>query len=331
MEDSIVKILLIEDDNSHASLLIRWLESDSSYQVKHVSYGLPGVELALAREWDLVISDIDLPDMDGLEISKQIKATNPLMPVLLITAHEGIDYVLQAIQNKVDDFLIKPFERDLLLEKVAKLLAISKIEKAQKQIRVLAIGAHPDDVEIGCGGSLLRHKANGDRICILITSNGEEGGIATQRLSEITKVATRLEAKLIVGNLPDTQIGEGKETISLIKRVIDDFNPTVIYTHSPNEGHQDHRNVHKATLVAGRSVPTIYCYQSPSTTIDFKPSVFIDISEHISEKVNLISMYESQMNRAYLHEDMIRSTARYWGRFCNYKQIEALEVIRTTN
>ncbi len=330
MEDLNVKILLIEDDISHASLLIRWLESNLAYQVKHVSCGLAGIEFALSREWDLVISDIDLPDMSGLEISKQIKLTNPLVPVLLITAHEGIDYALQAIQNKVDDFLLKPFEREMLLEKVSKLISGSKIEKAKKEVRVLAIGAHPDDVEIGCGGSLLRHKANGDRICILITSNGEHGGVASQRLDEITKVATQLEAKLIVGNLPDTQISEGRETISLIKRVIDDFNPTVIYTHSPNDGHQDHRSVHRATLVAARNIPTVYCYQSPSATIDFRPSLFIDISDHISEKVKLISIYESQMNRAYLHEDMIRSTAKYWGRFCNFKQIEALEVIRAT-
>ncbi len=331
MEDLSINILLIEDDISHASLLIRWLEANPEYRVKHVSSGLAGIDLALRSEWDLIVSDIDLPDINGLELCRQTKLSQPMMPVLLITAHEGIDYALKAIEYKVDDFLLKPFEKTTLTEKVKKVLANSSLEKSQKQIRVLAIGAHPDDVEIGCGGSLLRHQANGDRICILTMTNGEQGGKPSTRLEEITNVATRLKSKLIVGNLPDTKISEGTETISFIKRAIDDFNPNVIYTHSGNDGHQDHRNVHRATIVAARRVPTVYCYQSPSATIDFRPGLFIDISEFIGEKVKLISLYKSQMNREYLHEDVIRSTAKYWGRFCNFKEIEPLEVIRATS
>jgi LmbE family N-acetylglucosaminyl deacetylase/CheY-like chemotaxis protein len=330
MADLSTNILLIEDDISHASLLIRWLEANPEYRVKHVSSGLAGIDLALSSEWDLIVSDIDLPDINGLELCRQTKMSQPMMPVLLITAHEGIDYALKAIQYKVDDFLLKPFEKITLADKVKNLLETSRYEKSIKQVRVLAIGAHPDDVEIGCGGILLRHQANGDRICILTMSNGEQGGVPSNRLDEITNVALRLKSKLIVGNLPDTKITEGQESISFIKRAIDDFKPNVIYTHSTNDAHQDHRNVNRATMVAARGIPTIYCYQSPSATIDFRPGLFVDISEFITEKVNLISLYKSQLNREYLHEEVIRSTAKYWGRFCNFKEIEPLEVIRTS-
>ncbi len=328
MDDLSINILLIEDDISHATLMIRWLESCSEYRVKHVSNGLAGIDLALSSEWDLIVSDIDLPDLSGLELCRQTKIEQPMMPVLLTTAHEGIDYPLKAIEYKVDDFLLKPFGKASLLEKVKKLLVKSRAEKAKKQVRVLAIGAHPDDIEIGCGGSLLRHKANGDRICILTMSNGEQIGKSANQTDEVTNVAKKLRSRLIIGNFQNLAITKNPETVNLIKKAIDSFNPTVIYTHSANEAHQDHRNVHLATLAAAKSVPALYCYQSPTATVDFHPGLFIDISEFIGEKVKLVSLYKSKVNRDYLQEDVIRSTARYWGRFCNLKEIEPLEVIR---
>ncbi len=324
-----IKILLIEDDIQHATLILRWLGSKPEYFMTHAADGRDGANAALHGDWDLIISDIDLPYMNGLDLSLQSKMCNPLIPFILITAHEEINYPLQAIQNKVDDFLIKPFEKNILLEKVENILACSSKERRFNQKRVLAIGAHPDDVEIGCGGSLLRHVGRNDKICLLITSNGEQGGEAEKRVQEIYNVGKILNAQIVIGDLPDTKISEGPETISLIKNVIDDFNPNVIYTHSINEAHQDHRNVHRASMVASRGVPTVYCYQSPSTTIQFQPSLFVDISNHISGKIHMISMYETQAQRAYLQENIIRSTARYWGRFSNFKDIEPLEVMRT--
>ncbi len=331
MNNSDIKILLIEDDVQHASLIMRWLTVKSEYKITQVSDGKAGVKAALQEYWDLIISDIDLPYLSGLELSLQSKTLHPLVPIILITAHEKIDYPLQALQNKVDDFLFKPFEKNTLLEKVENILVKSCEEREHKQKRVLAVGAHPDDVEIGCGGSLLRHVERGDKVCLLITSNGEQGGVPNQRVGEIHNVGKLLNAPVVIGNLPDTKISEGPETITLIKNVVNDFSPNIIYTHSVNEAHQDHRNVHYATMVASRGVPTVYCYQSPSSTIQFQPSLFVDITNYIHAKIHLISMYESQMQRAYLQEEVIRSTAKYWGRFSNFKDIEPLEVMRASD
>jgi CheY-like chemotaxis protein len=331
MDKPSTNILLIEDDTSHAILMIRWLESCPEHRVRHVSNGFAGIDLALSSEWDLIISDIDLPDINGLELCRQIKIDQPLTPVLLTTAHEGIDYPLKAIEYRVDDFLLKPFGKNSLLEKTKRLLDISKLEKTRKQIRVLAIGAHPDDIEIGCGGSLLRHKANGDKICILTINNNETADKPNTKLNAITNVAKQLKSKLIIGNLNNNKVIENYDTINLIKRAVESFKPTVIYTHSANDSHQDHHNVHLATIVAAQQVPSIYCYQTSTVTSDFHPGLFIDISAYINEKIKLVSFYQSLPICDYLQETAIRSTAQFWGRRCNSKEIEPLEVVRAIN
>jgi CheY-like chemotaxis protein len=331
MDDLSTNILLIEDDISHASLLSRWLESVSEYRVKHVSSGLAGVDLALSSEWDLVISDIDLPDINGLELCRQAKEEQPLMPVLIITAHEGIDYPLKAIKYRVDDFLLKPFNKITLLEIVKNILKKSRTEKSQKQVRVLAVGAHPNDIEIGCGGSLLRHKANGDKLCILTMSTGEKCVEIDSGLEGITKVAQKLNSKLIIGNYQDTGTFQNIEAINLIKKAIDSFKPTVIYTHSANDSHKDHHNIHLATIVAAQNVPSIYCYQSSTVTSDFRPGLFIDISSYINDKITLLSFYNQLSDHNNSQEISIRSTAKYWGKFCNITEIEPLEVVRAIN
>ena len=114
--------------------------------------------------------------------------------------------------------------------------------------------------------------------------------------------------------------------------MIDEINPSTVYTHTSKDVHQDHRNVHSATLVAARGVPRIYCYQAPSTTVEFKPTKFIAIDDHIDGKLEAIAAFDSQATtRAYLEPDLLRSTARYWSRFSGSTYVEPLEVVRESD
>ena len=105
--------------------------------------------------------------------------------------------------------------------------------------------------------------------------------------------------------------------------------PTVIYTHSLHDVHSDHRNAHRAVMAAVREVGRVYCFQSPSATVDFRPSRFVAIDADIDRKLAAIGAFASQSRiRGYLDEDLIRSTARYWSRFGDSGYAEAFEVIR---
>lgn len=328
-DDQVIRVLLIEDDAEQAQLLQRWIERAGRYLVVHAASGPEGEVLIRRAEWDIVISDIELPGVSGLALLRLSKEVMPHTPTLLVTAHESVNYALDALRGRADDLLIKPLNRDPFLAKVAELVAAAAAAEKTRSKVVLAIGAHPDDVEIGCGGILLRHRKNGDRVSVLTLSGGELGGVAPERIDEARRAAETLGARLFLRDLRDAAISEGPETIEAIGAVIREIEPTIVYTHTLHDGHQDHRSVHRATIVAARTVPSLYCYQAPSTGIEFQPTRFVEIGEFLDLKVEAIGAYRSQVvKRPYLRESLLRATAEYWGRFAGYGFVEPLEVIR---
>jgi LmbE family N-acetylglucosaminyl deacetylase len=306
-----------------------WLDSSGLYDTVGAETGTEGERQIRTAQWDIVISDIELPGSSGLELVRLSKELQPYTPTLLITAHESMEYALEAIHGRADAFLLKPLVREAFMLKVAELVERSASERKRRNSVVLAIGAHPDDVEIGCAGILLRHADAGDSVSVLTLCGGENGGTVSERVAEAHRAAEILGARLFIETLRDGAISEGRETISLIEAVIEEVRPSIIYTQSLNDGHQDHRNVHRATIVAARGVPSLYCYQSPSSGIDFRPSKFVEIGDFIDRKVAVIGAYGSQVpKRQYLRESLLRATAEYWGRFTEYGFVEPLEVIR---
>jgi LmbE family N-acetylglucosaminyl deacetylase/CheY-like chemotaxis protein len=323
------RVLLVEDDEVFAALVTEILRPFAD--IEWASSAEQSLQ-ALAREdWDLVIADVHLPGMSGLELAREVKRVRPLAAILILTASVSLDTAVAALRADADDFLTKPVDAPTLLAKVAELVAAASKRKSERRQVVLAIGAHPDDVEIGCGGILLRHAALGDTVNVLTLTGGEVGGNLDERLEESRRAAQLMSARLFHADLPDTSlsVSDGGATIGAIERVIEQTEPTVVYTHSRHDVHQDHRNVHDATLVAARRVPRIYCYQAPSATIDFHPMRFVAIDEWLEGKLEVIGRYSSQVKvRRYLQGDLLRATARYWSRFGASDYTEPLEVVR---
>ncbi len=322
------KILLIDDDQDILFLLSKIIERHTGFFLSTAKDGKEAKSKLKNNNWDLVITDVNLPDCTGLEIVSYARQHNDLAKTLVITGDSDASIVIEALNLKVDSYLLKPFDSSQFLKRVNDLVNMSKQIIIPR--KVLAIGAHPDDVEIGCGGTLLNHKNHGDEVSVLTLSNGEQGGNPSVRAYEARHASHKLGASLTLCDLIDTHITAGNETISVIEKVIAQIKPDLIYTHSKNDAHQDHRNVHKATMVAARTVSSIECYQSPSATIDFKPSRFVDISKQMERKMDLIQCYETQTNKCdYLKSSFIKANAEYWGRFANYSMVEPFEVIRS--
>lgn len=324
------EILLIEDSPEFSLIVQRWLEEGDLAHVTHTADGLEGMALASRANWDLVIADIELPGMNGLELVRLAKQSSRWMSVLIMTAVQSVEYAQGAVQNHADGLLFKPFPKESFLAQVRELATQTRIRrKRERPHSVLAIGAHPDDVEIGCGGALARHRAYGDTVTIVTLSHGASGGDAEVRAREAGAAAQVLGAQLNLGDLVDTHISEGGASINTILDVIARVQPTHVYTHSQFDTHQDHRNTHHASMVAVRAIPNVYCYQAPSATVDFRPNLFIDISSHIEAKLAAIAAYSSQTSvRPYLAQDLIIATARYWGRFAGFVLAEPMEIVR---
>jgi LmbE family N-acetylglucosaminyl deacetylase len=166
-------------------------------------------------------------------------------------------------------------------------------------------------------------------VAILTMSRGSRGGDQLMRARESEEAAGVIGARLFLDDLDDTRIPEGDPTISGIDRVIAEVEPTIVYTHSVHDVHQDHRNVHRAAMVACRRVGRVYCFQSPSATVDFRPTHFVPIDEQVERKLKAIDAFSSQTGvRDYLEPDLISATARYWSRYCAGRYAEAFEGIR---
>jgi LmbE family N-acetylglucosaminyl deacetylase len=140
-----------------------------------------------------------------------------------------------------------------------------------------------------------------------------------------------MSTELLMGDLPDTRMGEAPEMVSLIEGVIAAVDPTTVYVHSPADNHQDHRAVHEATVIAARRVRELFCYQSPSSRNGFAPTRFVPVDETIDGKVQVLSHYRTQSTRHYLEPDLVVASARYWARqLVHARYAEPFEVVRAS-
>jgi LmbE family N-acetylglucosaminyl deacetylase/CheY-like chemotaxis protein len=323
------RILVVDDDAVSGRFIARMLAERGGFEVEHLADPGEALHQASSQPWDLVLTDVEMPGMTGLELLQTLRKVAPGLPVVVITGHASVDYAVTALRDHADEFLQKSMPPEELIEAVSQALAKGRAARLAARQAVLAIGAHPDDVEIGAAGALLVHRAMGHEVSILTLSRGARGGTEATRAGESEMAALAMGATLFLEDLKDTDISEGDPTISAISRVVQTVRPTVIYTHSQHDVHQDHRNVYRAAMVAARKVQRVYCFQSPSATVDFRPTRFVTIDDQIDRKLLAIQTFASQAEiRGYLDPDLIQSTARYWSRFGDGRYAEAFEVIR---
>ncbi len=182
---------------------------------------------------------------------------------------------------------------------------------------VLAIGAHPDDVELGCGATLLAHAAAGDTVTMLVMTGGENGpGDPEQvggRALEQEAAARSLGARLVWGGLHDCLLTADAATVALVERVLEETGADVVYVHAPDDSHQDHRAVASATQGAARRLSRVLHYQSPST-LSFTPTVYVDVTAHLTGKLHALGAHASQVElSAMVEPDAVVASARHWG------------------
>ena len=162
-------------------------------------------------------------------------------------------------------------------------------------MNILAIGAHPDDIEYGCGGTLAKYAKLGHPIYLLVMTKGEVGGSARVRSREQIRSAKVLSAKKVFwGGYRDTQISLGKALINRIETTVKKVKPTFIFVNYLDDTHQDHRAVAQATNTATRYTKNVLYYEVPSTQ-NFNPTVFIDIEGVLEKKLAALSAHASQV------------------------------------
>jgi two-component system, OmpR family, copper resistance phosphate regulon response regulator CusR len=135
------EILLIEDEIKVANFIKQGLE-EYQYRVTVADDGMSGYESAKGKFFDLIILDINLPDISGYEVCRKIREVNTIIPILMLTALGSTDNKLSGFDSGTDDYLIKPFE---FLELLARVRAL--IKRSQTKDHTINI-LHVADLEL---------------------------------------------------------------------------------------------------------------------------------------------------------------------------------------
>lgn len=178
--------------------------------------------------------------------------------------------------------------------------------------KILVIAVHPDDETLGCGGTLLKHKENSDKIHWLIcTTLDAKNSYYEKRESEVHQVAEAYKFDS-VNNLrfKTMQVDEYtiSELIEKISKIITKVQPNIIYLPFKGDVHSDHRKIFEASFSCTKSfrypfIKKIYMMEtlsetefSPSTKEDsFIPNVFVDISEYMDEKIKIMELFKNEL------------------------------------
>ena len=194
-------------------------------------------------------------------------------------------------------------------------------------MKIIAIGAHPDDIEFGCAMRILHHVENGDTVIGIICSDGEKGGEKETRLKEAENAAKTMGIKKLY-NLcfPDTNFPDMIIVKDAIEKIINKENPSVVYTHFKEDAHQDHRIVAQASAIACRKVPNILTYKAPSTiSASFHPHLFhIGSEEDFQKKEDILKIHQSQIKK-YGRFDLekLRIESKFYASSINHPKLYA--------
>ena len=199
-------------------------------------------------------------------------------------------------------------------------------------MNILAIGAHPDDIEFGCGGTLIKYGQKGYNVYLMILTLGQMGGDGKVRKREQLSSCKILKSKKVFfGKYKDTRVPLDQGVIDSIEKVLKIVKPEFIFVNYFDDTHQDHRHLTQATLSATRYIRNVLFYEVP-TTQNFIPNVFVDIESTLKDKIAALQAHDSQVSRTNIEglsiTEIAKSSANFRGTQGRVKYAEGFISVR---
>ena len=186
-------------------------------------------------------------------------------------------------------------------------------------MKILALGAHPDDIEIFMYGLVSIYKKEGNQVFTMIATDGAKGGSQTddllikQRAEEAKAGLKNLSTPTFL-NIPDSELGEDPVHQKIIKENILNIMPDLIITHSQHDYHADHRSLSSLTISAvSHYIPILYC--DTLMGVNFQPNYYIDITDHFKMKKEAVLKHNSQYPKRFV--DLFKLMNTYRAAQCN--------------
>ena len=209
-------------------------------------------------------------------------------------------------------------------------------------MKVLAIGAHLDDIELACGGTLAKAIDGGHQVKVLIMSKSgytnRDGIIQRENSVAVEEGSNALHElgikDITILDFPTKDIPWHSEVVTAIDVVIADYCPDVIFTHHPFDTHQAHAGVSNATVAAARRQNTVFFYEpiAPSgrSYVAFKPDLYVDIESTLEKKLNSLREHKTEYHKFDGENwvEGVRCRCGFRGYEIGKKFAEAFEVLR---
>lgn len=216
---------------------------------------------------------------------------------------------------------------------------------------VMVISAHPDDEILGCGGTLIKHRENGDQVYWLIITNiFENQGFSKERVDsrqkEIKAVAKNVGInKTFLLNYPTMTLSSSTiiKMVPEISKIFLEVKPEIIYSLNRSDAHSDHRVTFDAVMACTKSfrypfIKQVLMYECISETEFapnlpekvFMPNYFVDISDFISQKLKVMSIYESELRKHPFPRSLknIEALAIFRGASVGVEYAEAFQLVK---
>ena len=213
--------------------------------------------------------------------------------------------------------------------------------------KALVIAVHPDDETLGCGGTLLKHKANNDEIhwliCTAMNKNQSKYKVREQEIEKISKMYDFNGVHKLELNTMQVDEYSISELIEKISKVINKVQPNIIYLPFKGDVHSDHRKIFEAAFSCTKTfrypfIKNMYMMETlsetefaPSTMGDnFVPNVFVDISKYLDKKIQLMKIFESEigMHPFPRSEKNIKALATFRGASCGCEYAESFMLLK---
>ncbi|NNK61975.1 MAG: response regulator [Gemmatimonadetes bacterium] len=313
--DSVFRILLVEDAPDQSLLLSAVLQRLGPFDVTLVQDGVQALELARGGDFDLVLTDLNLPGIDGAELTRRLKEEFPDLPVLAATGYTDPAYADGAYRAGVDALMTKPVDPEDLEARLRELLPRWRTHDGPAA--VLAVGAAPGEIEMGCGGSLAAHHAAGHHVVLVIPHPDADDERAAARLE---KAAENLGAGVVVTR-------SAEDMAAALTRLSRELLPQWAYLPSAADREETRREIHTIARAALANVPTLLGYAGPGTSLDFAPDVFRDVGGWMDAKLGALAFHHGEAGDPATSPDFAIAHARYWGRFNEFGEVEPFELL----
>ena len=129
------RILVVDDELDMLMLLRMIIEDNSDYAVETTNNPSEGLKMITEKDYDLVISDLKMPGMDGMELFDELQEIKPGVPVIIITAYGSLETADEAMKKGVSDFITKPFRKDSILFTINRVLELARVQKENIELK----------------------------------------------------------------------------------------------------------------------------------------------------------------------------------------------------